>query len=108
MSLARKHMMEDRDVRNAARRLFQTDIEFIKTDLAARGVGGRIADRIGDSTMDMVDDGLDYAAENKGLVTTAIAAAILWFARKPLLAGLAGLFAAEELDETEQDEPEHR
>ncbi|ANU07929.1 hypothetical protein [Paraurantiacibacter namhicola] len=102
MSQAREHMLADRDMRNAARRLFQTDLEFIKTDLAARGVGGRIADRIGDSTMDLVDDAVDYAADNKGMVTTFLAGIALWFARKPLLAGLERLLDEDSGDDAEQ------
>lgn len=101
MNATEARLKEDQALRNAALAVFQTDLRFIREDLAARGVGGRIADRLGDATMDVLDDAVDYAEANKGQVGAAVAAAVLWFARKPLLGGLAGLLGIE------NDEPEH-
>ena len=94
---------QDRALRDAALALFRADLAFIREDLKVRGVGGRIADRIGDSAMDMLDDAVDYAEDNRGQIAAAVAAVILWFARAPLLNGLAQIFGFENGDAEQQD-----
>lgn len=95
-------LSEDRKLRDAALEVFSTDLRFIREDLRAKGVGERIADRIGSSAMDVVDEAVDYAEANTGRVAAALAAIVLWFARTPLLNGLARIFGFETGDE-EQD-----
>ncbi len=73
MSAAEHQLADDKALRDAALAVFQADLRFIKEDLAARGVGGRIADRLGDSALDMVDDAVDYAESNKGQIGAAVA-----------------------------------
>ncbi|WP_305095972.1 hypothetical protein [Croceibacterium aestuarii] len=102
MSALERQLADDRALRDAALAVFQADLRFIKEDLAARGVGGRIADRLGDSALDMVDDAVDYAESNKGQIGAAVAAVAIWFARVPILNGLADLFGLES-DEAEPD-----
>lgn len=102
MSAVERQLAEDQALRDAALAVFQTDLRFIREDLSARGVGQRIGDRLGDATMDMVDDAVDYAEANKGQVAAAVAAAVLWFARAPLLAGIGQLVGVEEEDEDEE------
>jgi len=89
-------LAEDRSMRDAALALFQADLALIRADLAERGVGGRIADRIGEASMDMVDEAVDYAEENKGKVAAGFAALLLWFARGPILDLLTGLIGDED------------
>lgn len=107
MSIPESRLAEDRALRDAALAVFRTDLKFIREDLASRGLGERVTARLGDATMDMIDDAVDYAEANKGQVAAAIAAAVLWFARAPLLAGLARLAGLDEEDE-EQGEPDDR
>jgi hypothetical protein len=95
-------LAEDRKLRDAALEVFSTDLRFIKQDLHARSVGKRITDRIGDSALDVLDEAVDYAEANRGRVAAAVAAVVLWFARVPLLNGLARIFGLDE-DEQEQD-----
>ena len=101
MSVSETHLAEDKALRDAALAVFQADLKFIRQDLDARGIGGRIADRLGDATLDMVDEAADYAEDNKGQVAAALAAIVLWFARAPILHGLAGLLGIE-VDDPEQ------
>ena len=101
MSVSEAHLAEDKALRDAALAVFQADLKFIRQDLDARGIGGRIADRLGDATLDMVDEAADYAEANKGRVAAALAAIVLWFARAPILHGLAGLLGIED-DDPEQ------
>jgi hypothetical protein len=86
---------EDRALRDAALALFKSDLALIRVDLHQRGIGGRLADRVGDATLDMVDDAVDYAEENRGRVAAAVAALVLWFARGPIIDLLSGVFAPE-------------
>jgi len=89
-------LVEDRDLRDAALRLFKQDLALVRADLHERGIGARLADRIGDGTLDMVEDAAAYAEANRGKVAAALAAIVLWFARGPILSGVAGLFAEDE------------
>lgn len=99
MSGIEGRLAEDRKLRDAALEVFSTDLRFIREDLRARGVGERITDRIGDSAMELVDEAVDYAEVNTGRVAAAVAAIVLWFARAPLLNGLARLFGFDRDDE---------
>lgn len=96
-------LAEDRKLRDAALGVFSTDLHFIREDLRARSVGERIADRIGDSAMEIVDEAVDYAETNRGRVAAAVAAVVLWFARAPLLHGLARIFGFDDEDEEQED-----
>lgn len=97
----RTELEEARTLRDSALALFRTDLALIKTDLRERGLGARIADRIGDGTLDIVDDAVDYAEENRGKIAAIVAAAMLWFARKPLLGALSRLLWPEDDEATE-------
>ncbi len=101
MSVADQKLADDRALRDAALRVFRDDLRFVREDLSDRGVGGRIADRLGDASLDLLDEAADYAEDNKGAVAAGIAAVILWFARTPLLHGLADLLGLEDEDEDE-------
>lgn len=84
MKLAQQ-LKEDRALRDAARALFLTDLQLIRQDVKERGVAQRLADRLGEGASDMMEDAVDYAADNRGLIGAAMVAAILWFARGPIL-----------------------
>lgn len=102
MSDLEQRLAEDRGLRDSALRIFKADLALIRGDLHDRSAGARIATRVGDATMDMLDDAVDYAAANKGKVAAVIAAAALWFARGPIVDGLARLLAPGD----EGEEPE--
>jgi hypothetical protein len=104
MSPLETRLAEDRQLRDAALEVFSTDLRFIRLDLRARSVGKRITDRIGDSAMDIVDEAVDYAEANRGSVAAAVAAIVLWFARAPLLKGLARIFGLDDEDEEQEGE----
>jgi hypothetical protein len=96
-------LAEDRKLRDAALEVFSTDLRFIRQDLHARSVGKRVTDRVGDSAMEIVDEAIDYAEANRGYVAAFAAAIVLWFARAPLLNGLARIFGFDD-DDVEQDD----
>jgi len=108
MTVLERRLKEDRALRDAAFGLVTADLQLIRADLQERGIGGRIADRVGDSTMDMVDEATDFAEQNKGKVAAGLAAIVLWFARGPILDAL-GSVLEEGLgtdDGTTEDDPE--
>lgn len=92
-------LAEDKAVRDAALALFRADLAFIRTDLGQKGVGARIAERLGDGTRELIDDAVDYAEENRGTVAAAVAAVVLWFARGPIMDAVGRLFGADEAEE---------
>ena len=84
-------LAEDKMLRDAALRLFKSDIALIRGDLDERGIGARVKDRLGEAGLGMLDDAIDYAEDNKGWVAAGAAAVVLWFARKPIIGWLAEL-----------------
>jgi hypothetical protein len=88
-------MIEDKALRDSALRLFKSDLALIRGDLHERPVGARLSDRVGDAAMDMLDDAVDYAEENKGKVAAGIAAAVLWFGRGLILDALESWLGSE-------------
>ena len=94
MSRIEDRLADDKALRDAALALFKADLALVRADLAERGVGARVADRLGESAMDIVDEGIDYAEENKGKVAAGVAAVVLWFARRPILEALGRLIGA--------------
>ena len=93
MSEGNLRLAADRANRDAARALFAERLAWIKADLAARGVGARVADTVKDSTSDAIGAGLDVAKERKGLVAGTLGALVLWLCREPLFDGAAALLA---------------
>jgi hypothetical protein len=91
-----RRLSEDMALRDAALGLFKADLALVRADLAERGLGQRVADRLGESTMDVLDEAIDYAEDNKGTVAAGIAAVVLWFARRPILGALGRLIGDEE------------
>lgn len=84
MKLAQQ-LKEDRTLRDAARALFLTDLQLIRQDVKERGIGQRLADRLGEGASDMMEDAADYASDNRSIIAVAVIATILWFARGPIL-----------------------
>ena len=78
----------DKAVRNEARRAFDSRFAQVRQDLDARGVGGRITDKLGEDARDMLSEAKDIAAESKGVIAGTIAALALWFFREPIIAWL--------------------
>ena len=96
MSEVGDRLAEDKALRDAALALFKADLAMVRADVKERGLGPRIKDRIGESTMDVLDDAADYAEDNKGKIAAGIAAVVLWFARGPILDALGRLIGADE------------
>lgn len=106
MSASESRLATDRAARNLAHAAFAERLDGIKADLAARGVGARVADSVKEGTTGALDAGLDVAKERKGLIAGTFGALLLWIFREPLLTAGAALVAriCGEDDEKIEDE----
>src|SRR3546814_3019511 len=86
-----RRLTEDKALRDSALALFKADLALVRADLAEGGIGTRVGARLGESTMDVLDEGIDYAEANKGQVAAGVAAVIIWVARGPILGALGRL-----------------
>lgn len=97
MSRAARRLESDRAARDAARELFDERLAQVRADLDARGVGGRIADRIGHDARGMFAEAVDIASDNRGVIVGAVAGTIvaitLWILRNPVIAWIEGLMS---------------
>jgi len=91
MARLAKRLESDRAVRNSVRGRFDERLQQVRDDLDARGVGGRIADRISQDARDIFEEGLDVVDQNRGVVAGTIAALAIWFLRNPILASIEKL-----------------
>lgn len=105
MSEAERRLLEDRATRNAARTMFDGGLAQVKTDLAARSIGGRIADQATEEVKAAVAEGLAVARESKGMVAGTVLALLAWFFRGPLLDALDGLLGGDASPAPVQEEP---
>jgi hypothetical protein len=104
MSLLEERLAEDRALRDAALALFKADISYIRDGVRERGLIARLADRLGEGTLDMVDDAVDFAESNKGVVAAGVMAVVLWFARGPILKLVGGLIGEDDGSEEPRDD----
>ncbi|BBC72759.1 conserved hypothetical protein [Altererythrobacter sp. B11] len=85
MSGIKQRLAEDKALRDAARELFLTDIQFVRGDARARGIGGRLADRLTEGSADMAEEAADFATAHRSAIVGAAAAAALFLARRPII-----------------------
>ncbi|MGE3690421.1 MAG: hypothetical protein AB7F98_03460 [Novosphingobium sp.] len=95
MNKAERQLAEARQNRDKARTLFDARLASVRSDLEARGVSGRIADKIGEEARDGFDQALDVAKESRGVIAGTIAALALWFLRHPIIAWAEGLIGVD-------------
>ena len=93
-----------RAARESAREAFETRRAAIRDDLEARGIGGRLADRIGSQAADFLDQGIDIADQHRGIVAGTIAALAVWFLRNPIIAALDAMFGSEDEDHASEED----
>jgi len=86
MSRLPEDLRAHRTLRDAAWKLVQEDVDFLRADLKRRGIGRRMADRARLAIRDTASGASLMAHENKGLLAGMLAALGLWLMRKPLLA----------------------
>ena len=97
-------LKEDRLLRNAAFALLKADVANLRADLAGKGFGERIVDRINEGAVDIFEEAVELADNNRGVLAALIGAVLLWFARNPIMA----LFTDDDGLEDENDSADGR
>ena len=100
-----RKMIEDRALRDAALALVKADVAHLRADLTTKGIGERLLDRVADGANEVLEEAVDVAENNRGVLITLVAAIVLWLSRNPLIALITGE-DAEGDDEEEPEEPE--
>ena len=100
-----RELDEARAARDAARVQFDAQLMRLRGDPAARSIGGRIADRLGEDAQTALDQALDVASESKGIIAATMAALALWFLRNPIIAWIEHQLTSQ-ADETEKAQPD--
>lgn len=90
MTWRREQMIEDRNLRDAARAVVETDLRNVRDGLSTKSIGERAASRIAEGASDVYDEAIEVASDHKGALAAIIAALALWFARHPILEALFG------------------
>ena len=103
MTERRAQMLADRHLRNSARALVEADIENLKADFNQKTLGERAFDRVREGALDVYEEALDVAENNKGALAALIAAIVVWFSRNPILS-LLGIEEGEEDEEPSTDD----
>lgn len=100
MTDRRARMIEDRYLRDSAKALVEADFDHLKTGLTQRGLTERAFDKVREGAVEIYEEAVEVAEDNKGALAALVAAVLVWFARNPLLS-LFGL--SQEADDTAQD-----
>ena len=90
MSRLPANLRHHRAMRDASWGFVRQDIDFLRTDLARRGIGRRLADRGLRATRDAAVGATHMAREHKALLTGGLVAAAVWMLVRPLLARITG------------------
>ena len=85
-----RQLREDRALRSAAWALFDADLAHLRANLAGKSISSRIVDRIGEGASSVLDEAIEVADNNRGVVATLFAAIVLFLARHPLIEMLTG------------------
>lgn len=93
MNKAELRLEDARDRRDSAKARFDARLGIVRADVEARGVGGRIADKIGEEARDAMEETLAVARESKGIIAGTLAALAIWFLRNPIIAWAEELLA---------------
>lgn len=100
MSSAEKlaKFLELRLMREDAWTVVRADIDQLRSDLSARGIGERMKDRVAGEALEVWDHTMDVAESHKGIVAATMAALVAWLLRGPITAAVEGMFG-------DKDEP---
>lgn len=100
-----QQFIEDRALRDAARSVLMADIEHAKVSLSGKGIATRVGSRVGDGAKDVLEVAKVHADDKRGILASLIGAAIMFFAREPILEILGIKDAVGEADgDTETEE----
>ena len=91
-----QQVLQEKAVRNAARKQFDNRLMLVRHDLEEQSVPARLAARISAEARSAFDEAAAVAEDNKPVVAGTIAALTLWFFRESVLRRIAALFCKDE------------
>ena len=101
MNDRRARMIEDRYLRDSAKALVEADFDHLKNSFSQRGLTERAIDKVREGAVDIYEEAVEVAEDNKGALAALVAAVIVWFARNPILSAF-GL--GDEADDADDEE----
>ena len=101
-------LAEFRALRDEAWAVVRADVDALRVDLSATGIGERIKDRAADEAEAAWDSARDVASEHKGVIAGTLLALTAWLLRGPIGDALSALFGSEDEDDNDDGaEPPH-
>lgn len=85
MSGLKRRMIEDRNLRDAARSLVEADIANLRADLVSKSLGERVLGSVSESASELLEQAGETAQNNRAALAVLISAIALWFARNPIM-----------------------
>ena len=98
---------EYRALRDAAWALVEADVAMLQNDLADRGIGERIRDKVGEEANEVWGQARNVAGEHKGIVAATLLALVAWLLRGPLVHGVGSLLGADAKEHPDAENVEH-
>lgn len=98
-----QRLVEFRILRDEAWGLLHDDVAALRGDVEQRGLGARLADRVGEEAREVWEQTVDVASAHRGVVATTIVALVAWLLRAPIAHGVAHLFGRDETDDSNSD-----
>ncbi|MEO5707455.1 MAG: hypothetical protein ABIT10_03430 [Alteraurantiacibacter sp.] len=107
MSPLKRRLIEDRELRDAARAVVSRDVSFLKDDVEEQGVASRVMAAGADCARTMADGAIDIAHENRGWLSGGVAllaaGLALWIYRDEIGDLVSGMVEGLHPDEPETD-----
>lgn len=83
-------LREDRAMRDAALALVIADVAQVRAELAGKSIPERILSRVTDGAVEVFEEAVEVADNNRGVLATLLAAIVIWFARNPIISLFKG------------------
>ncbi|GGD66592.1 hypothetical protein [Croceicoccus mobilis] len=99
--MSEEEVLEARRLRKAARNVFETQRDLIKSDLGAAGVGKRVATRLASDGRMLAEEAADAANTHRPIVAAGALAVTAWLLRGPIMAFADRVLGREEGEEEE-------
>lgn len=103
MSKLAEQVLVEKARRDEARSRFENRLANVKGDLEAQGIGSRIAGKLGEDAKEALDQAIEIADENRGVVAGTIAGLLVWFMRNPIIAAIDKALSGDTQPEVDDD-----
>ena len=84
MTDLKRQMTEDRAIRESARSIATAQFEHVRKGLSGQRIGEKLADKVGDDTLDAIESAANAAKKNGGVIVALAGLVAAAFAWKPI------------------------